>query len=450
MAAFLLRWILMFHMGGGVINFPPASYIEKIEIEGLFGADDVELTASGVSDPRVMVLYGRNGTGKTTILSIVRSLLSWEDDSGHRTRLSRIPFIRAAVTLSGGVTVEAKKKSGLTGSFDWSFRRRGGESIYIHLPVRDGIIKSRSLEVGQREKLDAMSNELKSVIPRLSYLDDKRTFYKASDEFEGEPRFVTRRYPDGRMVRTLVPGGGDGDDDPVKMGLVEVTNSIRREALALSNRGNQDAQTIYTSLVRGLAAFPQSKIESKDELRNKLLDLEQRGRVVSEYGLSSPVDHSEIISSLNGSVDGFDNVLFAVLSPYVESLSARISAIESLHSRIDVWTGHINNFIYPKRIKFKVGEGVSIISKNDDVLDSSVLSSGERHLLALMTKAFILRSTGGLMIIDEPELSLNSAWQRALIGGLLDNFDGGACQLLIASHSLEICSQYVGSLVEMQ
>ncbi|WP_313642950.1 AAA family ATPase [Stenotrophomonas sp.] len=428
-------------------KFPPASYIEKIEIDGLFGGDDLVLVASRASDPRVMVLYGRNGTGKTTVLSIVRSLLSWEDNSGHRTRLSRIPFSRAAVTLSGGVTVEAKKKNGLTGSFDWSFRRRGGESIYIHLPVRDGAIRSRSIEAGQQEKLDVISGELKSVIPWLSYLDDKRTFYRASDEFEGEPKFITRRFSDGRVIRTAVPLDAD-DDDPVKIGLAEVTNSIRREALALSNRGNQDAQTIYTNLVRGLAAFPQSKIESKGGLKDKLLDLERRGAVVSEYGLSSRVDHSEIISVLKVSEE-LDSVLFAVLSPYVESLSARISAIEGLHSRIDVWTGHINNFIYPKRVAFKVGEGVSIISKNGDLLDSSALSSGERHLLVLMTKAFILRSTGGLMIIDEPELSLNSAWQRALIGALLDNFDGGACQLLIASHSLEICSQYVGSLVEM-
>ncbi len=97
-------------------------------------------------------------------------------------------------------------------------------------------------------------------------------------------------------------------------------------------------------------------------------------------------------------------MMCAVLSPYVDSLSARISEIEMLHSHLDLWINNLNTFLYPKQVYFRVGDGMSILAKGGYPLDTSVLSSGSATFLILMTKAFMLRSTGGLMVIDEPEL----------------------------------------------
>jgi len=67
----------------------------------------------------------------------------------------------------------------------------------------------------------------------------------------------------------------------------------------------------------------------------------------------------------------------------------------------------------------------------------------------LMTKAFQLRSTGGIMLVDEPELSLNSTWQRGLVHSMLESFGGSGCQLIVASHSLEIAAKYQANLVNI-
>lgn len=431
-------------------NYPPASYIEAIEIDGLFGEESVRLHAQG-HDPRIVVIYGKNGTGKTTILGIVQSLLSAEDSGGHRTRLAKLPFSRALVKLSGGVQVEAKKKDGVQGAFDWSLKREAASADAIHLNIkpRRNRVLAEDFDSQQQHRYAKIRSELRSLIPQVVFLDDKRTFYDTR-EVSSRPRAFEKVLPDGSRLRTqYYEEMPDSDRDPVYGGLAEMVNSIRREALMLANRGNLDAQSIYTALVKGVAAHPQSKVEPKEALASRLSDLERRSKAVSAYGLVSSVDHAEMLGVLNAASSERMEMVGAVIGSYVESLSARLAAIESLHKQIDSWINNINNFMEPKKIGFKVGEGLSIKSRSGNDLPVSQLSSGERHLLMLMTKAFLLRSSGGLMVVDEPELSLNSAWQRRLISGVLDAFGGGACQLLVASHSLEICSQYQNSLVEL-
>lgn len=431
-------------------NYPPASYITSIEIDKLFGDENVRLEVNSSNDPRILVMYGNNGTGKTTVLSIVRSLLSAEDDAGHRTRLANLPFSRAAIKLSGGVQVEAKKKDGARGAFDWSLSRSGvSESIHLNLKPRRGRISAEEWDPQQRHRYAMITSELRSLIPEIVYLDDKRTFYDQEEMF-GKERIVERVLNDGRRIRTLIHDDSpDDDSDPVYFGLRDMVNSIRREALMLANRGNVDAQSIYTSLVKGVAAYPENKVDAKDVLAQKLQNLQKRSVAVSAYGLVASVDHADMLGVLNSASADRMEIMGAVISPYVESLSARLSAVETLHKEIDSWIVNINKFIAPKTINFKVGDGISIVSKFGEELPVNKLSSGERHLLMLMTRAFLMRTTGGLMIVDEPELSLNSAWQRKLIASILDAFGGGACQLLIASHSLEICSQYQNGLMRL-
>lgn len=162
--------------------YPPGNYIRGIEITGLFGETDISISADAANDPRVLVLYGRNGTGKTTILNIVRSLLSAEDDAGHRSRLSQLQFQRASVTFEGGMFVEAKKRSGLIGAYDWTFgsSRREGHRLQMHLKPRGKIVSSADWDLPQRERYDQMLDVLRSLAPEVTFLDDKRTFAASS------------------------------------------------------------------------------------------------------------------------------------------------------------------------------------------------------------------------------------------------------------------------------
>jgi hypothetical protein len=97
-------------------------------------------------------------------------------------------------------------------------------------------------------------------------------------------------------------GDEDADDtraDPVHLGLTTLANSIRREALLLSNRGNQNAQSIYTTLVKGISSFPEIRTNPEGELRGRLEELETKSRALSLYGLVSVAEHSELLGALD-------------------------------------------------------------------------------------------------------------------------------------------------------
>ena len=317
-----------------MIKYPPANYIRRIEIDALFGEQNVRIEKNAASDPRILVVYGKNGTGKTTILRIVRSLISGEDSAGHRTRLAKLPFARASVHLEGGTTIEAKRKDGIQGAFDWSVKRaNSADALHMHLRPRRGRIASEDWDANQNAKYVQIIQELESLLPEVMFLDDKRTFYR-QDESEWQP--VVRTLSDGRII-SVTEDGDEAETDPVLVGLKSVTNSIRREALMLSNRGNQDAQSIYTEMVKGVSSYPSTRSQSSDELKARLVELEKKSRELSSYGLVAVSEHSELLTAIQQSDDVAIQLVSALIVPYVQSLSARLSAIETLHKNIDSW-----------------------------------------------------------------------------------------------------------------
>ncbi len=428
-------------------TIPPAAYINSVNIDGLFGEVDIDLTSNKLADPRLLILYGPNGSGKTTLLELIESLISPENGAGHRTRLAQIPFSKASISFDGGCVVEAKKRDGLTGSYDWIIRKPGVDPIYMHLKSVRGRIQASNWDTEQSARYESMVGELQSLVKRVELLDDKRTFYVPDSE---QRSVVERRLSDGRIVHIVESDVQDDENDPVNRGLTTIVSSVRREALLLSNRGNQGAQSIYTSLVNRVISTPQGAAATGtiEYVASQLQGLQARSKNLSTYGLVPPIDHAPLLHSISDVDSGNESIVVNILSPYVESISARLNAIQSLHDALNGWVENLRRFLFPKTIHFMVGEKIEIRSRVGRVLPAKDLSSGERHLLLLLTKAFQFKSTGGILMIDEPELSLNSSWQRELIQALIEAFAGSGCQLIVASHSLEIASRYEANVLK--
>src|SRR5689334_4130940 len=68
--------------------------ITRVTLKGLFGQYDYDLpNAPGIEALRdVVILYGDNGCGKTTLLKLIFHLLSPANNRSHRTSLYQIPF----------------------------------------------------------------------------------------------------------------------------------------------------------------------------------------------------------------------------------------------------------------------------------------------------------------------------------------------------------------------
>lgn len=108
--------------------------------------------------------------------------------------------------------------------------------------------------------------------------------------------------------------------------------------------------------------------------------------------------------------------------------------LSSMNTLIDTF----NNFLINGK-KLKVTHEEASVDINGKYHQINDLSSGERHILTLLCLVLFKGRQRDLLIIDEPEISLNIKWQRELIGlfsKLLPK-----TQIIVASHSPFITRQ---------
>ena len=78
------------------------------------------------------------------------------------------------------------------------------------------------------------------------------------------------------------------------------------------------------------------------------------------------------------------------------------------------------------------------------------MSSGEKQILYLFCSAVISVTESSIVIIDEPEISLNIKWQRAFLQVLNEMIGENNVQVIIASHSIDLITPYSDAVVEME
>src|SRR4030095_15456632 len=90
--------------------------IRRIIVHKLFGHFNyvLDFASKHSSDDRLGILYGDNGSGKTTILKLLYHLLSPIDNRGHKSVLGQTKFERFEVILSNKVAVIARRSRGKT------------------------------------------------------------------------------------------------------------------------------------------------------------------------------------------------------------------------------------------------------------------------------------------------------------------------------------------------
>jgi predicted ATP-dependent endonuclease of OLD family len=66
------------------------------------------------------------------------------------------------------------------------------------------------------------------------------------------------------------------------------------------------------------------------------------------------------------------------------------------------------------------------------------LSSGEQHLLALFTMLLFAADEGGLILIDEPEISMHAAWKHTFLEDVAEVAKLSNLQIVLATHSSAI------------
>jgi energy-coupling factor transporter ATP-binding protein EcfA2 len=450
---------------------PESSPISGFTVRGLYGKFDYRInllegvsfaaedSLFAVNEDRLALIYGSNGTGKTTLLRMLFDGLSAARNRGHRTWLGRLRFEDFSIDFVNGDRVSYTRRDPTTGPFTaratvngepagWEWEP-GERTPTVEFDVDVGAFVSQP-DTGEAAFLEALDRLAVNPV----FLTDTRVLISDLVEPEREVgSAVVSRTVSGRHVERIVERERDYD---VRDALNRVREYLRTLILTGAQRGSERVDTVYATLAEAIVthASPVGRPRKSTipNLRTRVEALQERAAGFTRYGLLPEPPATRLLAALKRAQPKTGPLLDQVLTPYLDGLTERMEELEPGLRAISGYVDAVDSFLERKRFTFNPARGATIMDETGERLAPVDLSSGEKQILVLFSDVMALRERTRLFLIDEPEISLNPQWQRNLMPALLSTTLGSPMQLLAATHSIEIMAKYrdrIRQLVEI-
>ncbi|MFJ3944439.1 AAA family ATPase [Streptomyces griseoaurantiacus] len=470
--------------------------VSAVEIYGLFGSRSLQVDLAGESRSqragrRLSLLYGNNGSGKTTVLKLLWHALSPSDRGGHRSEIAKTPFERFTIHLCSGDVVSIEKIDGLIGDFratvtsddrrvvDQLYREvsegkvipvsplpePSGQALYqktlfdFDPPLTHGVAWREAIETAElsfrrsiheaERRPDSFVKYLKKLGTGPYMLADDRRIYGDSIDRISQRR--PRRHVD--FEENSDPQSSGGVTAELTIALRRTHDMIQKMVINGNVSGSRGSNTVYLGILERVSqsGFADAEPVGRSDLINKLKEIADRTKECSTYGLMPRLKEDSFLDVLVETPDDQLRVADAVLQPFLEAQEARLDALSSVVKLLSTLTREVNRFFESsgKRATYTTQRGFRVNSDDGQVLQPDSLSSGERQILLLLLNTVLARQSTPLFLIDEPELSLNVKWQRQLMGALLSLTEGAPVQFVVATHSIEVITGHRESLAKV-
>lgn len=442
-------------------------HISRIVVTALFGHLDYNIvvsTLTSITDD-LLIIYGENGSGKTTILKLLFGLLSKQSMRGTKTFIARTPFREFSVYFGDDSRVQAVRMgTDLIGSFSVHINKVSETSRSFEIKANDGAVRSED------NPIDELNSALATLNVSLYFLPDDRRV--RADDNEGvtasidmaQYRFAMEKerfradfyYRAGsHLTENFTTEAQLSESHHIKIGPVldALTSTLKDQTIEGSSAGDQNASSIYLRVVEQLKSInvEHDDDESNDNsLETRVSTIDKTVATFSRFGLLPTFPAGKFVDAFRNTGPADRQIFRRVLEPYLEGLEARVSALQTLFGIINTHVSTLNSFLSNKKVALSIQDGIHIRSESGDDIDPDSLSSGERQILLLLSNTILARGRSTIFIIDEPELSLNVKWQRDLIAALLKCSHGGGIQYVLASHSLELITQFKDRAVRLR
>ena len=417
--------------------------IKSIEVEKLFGRYSYELL-----DPQkgnFMILYGDNGCGKTTILSCIFHLLNPERRNSHRRSLAKVVFEKIIVKLSNGDCIYAIKENSLGESV--LIRVCQGKKTFVE--CKYFYEKNYEMDVDLYENNEKYCQYLDKLDLNMLYLSADRKIYE--DEYRDDDYEFSRSYRNDSQ-RILKKNKKVPDLNTV---LDDFRGWLITSVVEKTNVGYGSIEELYLGVIKNYEK-KESDIKNIKEDIDKLYEDNEKFR---KFGLSKNFLSDVFRDKLKKMTKKTLDKITPVLEPYINSLELRLQALQTIQEKLEVLKRYLDAFFIDKEVKIDAFDGLKIYSDIDKKeLNVKDLSSGERQIIYLFCRIVVASAKSSIVIIDEPEISLNIKWQKQFLRAINDiigenndeKIDDGSVQVIIASHSIDLISPYDSSVVLMK
>lgn len=428
----------------------------KIIVEGLFGKFNYIFPSKekeNIELSRIIIFYGLNGSGKTSILQMLFHLISPKGNKGHRSILRDMKFKKFIVKFTDGKEISAEREESSTGPFMMYIREN--KKIIAKYHFTD--FKSKHTE----KKYKNFIIYLKDLNIYSYFLTDERDFLSdfISEDYESSRIFRSRTiqsYKDDYIISEKF------EDDKIsrkQMLIILLNNAIKRAEIWISKKVTHDSRIgessinqLYFNIIKELNISRAEEILKEEEWAKLVEDLNYLEKVIpkfSNFKFLTPINIKDLKLIINEANPSIRKSIFIILRPYIDGLKAKIKSLTEIYNLVERFVQNINHFLYNKEIEFDNLKGIQIKSDLSE-LSIDLLSSGEKQLLLLFCNLLPARDNPSIFIIDEPEISLNVEWQRYLIRALLELTEDSQIQFIFATHSIELLTQYEENVLDLK
>lgn len=323
----------------------------------------------------------------------------------------------------------------------------------LYYLLRDKRDKYR--QISENEVVDLSSNTVYDIHELIEYNYDnlpqafkKNIQYtipkKISDIISDFPvvfisanRLKTLRHDDTRDWRPSYDVSSYSDT--VKLYSAELKLSLQKELSKYANV-SQKLDKNFPKQVIELLKDKSSITETLNlELRDKVNLVRQQHITAGILESESDADSLEIVED----VDTLDKQAIKIMNLYYQDTMEKLDTLSPISAKIILFIDSLNNKFKYSNKKIKISSEFGIVcynfhDGNETMLDISLLSSGEQQEIILLYDFIFRASNGGLVLIDEPEISLHIKWQRQFLDDIESIMKINKFQVLVATHSPQI------------
>lgn len=426
--------------------------LESIRFLG-FQSTNREATVK-FSGSQTSIIFGDNGSGKTTFLKLIHAILSKDESSLAKENVHSIIIvfvdelderhevvIRPADDLVGGQGI------GSTQSYDW--REFDNCTLASTRSLSMGVDRGTTIQAAAVESGDIY----RFLIGQSNFDLGRSAAHEISEQLAA---FLTRQ----SSVRT------------------RTSRRVKRNELQLE-RDHAFLKSINTTNIESLLLdrYRVARAYASEQIQNALFDtlaIAIDSESETPTAINIPEDLGEqiaagkerIIEALNdGPENNFKNRIVGILTEMeskegifpiptnpilgqlIWNMIKELKFEKQLLNSINIFVETFSYFLGDGKELEISDEGVSVLVRGERLgIDS--LSSGERHLFTFLALVVIDARDRDFLIIDEPEISLNPNWQRSLMK-LLESL-APETQIILASHSPILAKGQPSSLVELK
>ena len=430
-------------------------FIESFKIDKLWGYRDIDLTFNN----DVNILIGPNGSGKTTVLHLLHSILSLDCQFILDAGFDRAEIKVKAFEDSSVRTVEVDISDKLL-----KFRldeeeqdigvitaaKRRIPEPYVIPSEGDRISPKRLLQqmVQQRRISEEFYDELPALVP-IVWLPVSRHLPETEYEEEQYTKTQTLESADLRLEELL-------EDlfhyhSRLNTSLSKRHKAFEHQVLSviLYSKEHDQLDLILSSMPPELPTITEKKQLLGAFKTAGLLDEQMRMRINEHFAAAE-----EVLKRVDKSGKFGGNLEDILVIPLIRRTQAMVEYArkleedrEKIFAPLRRYEDTVNSFLNDKSIKVDESGNLRIESSSSSVLNARHLSSGEKQILILLTQALLKVDEPVVYIADEPELSLHVTWQEKLLESLVAL--GGQMQVIVATHSPDIVGEFHDKVIDL-